>query len=881
MYAPAQQQDSSTSPDAASAPWNEQLPNQQQLYFIQMQDDSLSLPDMYQEANSAQYYTFPQSGTPQEAPTPGSTDVPLSAQQAEYPPTPKQPRFSLYNSQRKSSGATAQVNASSSTSLKRARNNSTTSTTASKHSATALSSTASPTKTRVSISFKNIAAFKSDRASVSATSAASFSKPLSPTSPVKRDAVKRDQHVQNLPTSSSATVKAALKLDLNRKLRQRIAEKNGLTMGSSCEVGNTNSLPEPLSCESDSAEWGCAQQFSIPTQALECDLLSQQPNVGRKNSSDTSSSKSKRREKKKQRRNEELKLESDPEDAAMEFNMHQQEQQMPSFIPFEFNEQQDFHQNMFSGPFNHTSTSNSLPFGYQMLYVPVQMPSPSDPLLSPLQNLSSTPPRSKTSDHPIHSQIPTPTSSIDTTPSKSAHSNLSRTSSQTEPLSKAVSFTSLFHPTLQSQLSNSKLFAQLGFSMSTPTMGGFMSTGSVLGSGASPVIGVFLPSNSSHNLETCAAFAQHGETREKPSAHKEKDTFDYSNAPPASSSSSAPGWNSQAVYFLQQKQIQRAMQDGKMDELENTVKSSLPEMGGAGGTNAASAVGGGDGDSFVQQWNDCTLSPKTQALMRSASLSFMNGLVLPFQNGQLPGSQDVESLKCNEAGNIVTEHAGSLKRRRSSRKGKEPMTEEEDLAASSSAVTDDVKTTSSPLLFLFKQVSADPVAETPSNTSNCNTAAEQIQASTDWMIHSLSPGAMASSIPPWGFSRGLSLINMFPLNSANGISDSSASATSTTDLIPLKGLPSAMLAPDYNGSVEETNLKSGAGHLLIPVAQLMPGGGCGSSGEFVSQSTPPSISVGGWVVFPNNLNSGSGSLFAGAGDGSGARFSPTQLFGFY
>ncbi|KAJ3241261.1 hypothetical protein HDU81_001246 [Chytriomyces hyalinus] len=646
MYTPVQQQDSSNSPDAPSAPWNVQLHNQQHLYFMQMQDDSLSLPDMYQQANSVPYYTFPQSGTPQEPPTPGSSEVPLSAQQAEYPPTPKQPRFSLYNSQRKSNGATAQVNAPPSTSLKRARNNSATSTATPKHSTATLSSTGSPTKTRVSISFKNIAAFKTDRAPVSAAGAASFSKPLSPTSPVKREALKRDEHVQSMATSSSATSKAALKLDLNRKLRQRIAEKNGLNIDTSYEPGNTNSLPEPLSCESDSVEWGSVQQFSIPMQGLERDHLPQQPTIGKKHSLDTSSSKSKRREKKKQRRNEELKLEADVEEPAMEFKMHQQEQQMPSFIPFEFNEQQDFHQNMFSGPFNHTSTS-SLPFGYQMLYVPVQMPSPSDPLLSPLQNLSSTPPtvlKDKTSENPIHSQIPTPTSSIDTTPSKSVHSNLSRTSPQTEPLSKAVSFTSLFHPTLQSQLSNSKLFAQLGFSMSTPTMGGYMSTSSVLGSGASPVIGVFLPSNSSQNLETSAAFTQqHGEIRENTSARKETDIFDYSSGlPPASSSF---GWNSQAVYFLQQKQIQRAMQDGKMDDIEHTVKSSLPEMGGAGGMNATGSVGGGDGDLFVQQWHDGPLSPKTQALMRSASLTFMNGLVLPFQNGQLPGSQDVESFE--------------------------------------------------------------------------------------------------------------------------------------------------------------------------------------------------------------------------------------------
>ncbi|ORY47901.1 hypothetical protein BCR33DRAFT_714950 [Rhizoclosmatium globosum] len=157
-------------------------------------------------------------------------------------------------------------------------------------------------------------------------------------------------------------------------------------------------------------------------------------------------------------------------------------------------------------PYSATSTSSTFPVGYQMLYLPVQVPlSPTDAFLSPptTDAASSTPTKKRPRRGDSGQTSPVVQGGTPVTPGQKEAASTTQ---------RQLSLGSLFHPTLQSQLSNGQLLAQLG--LGTPSLGGlFPSSAASTGAGGvsteggggvsgTPIVGVWVPQGGCRKVES-------------------------------------------------------------------------------------------------------------------------------------------------------------------------------------------------------------------------------------------------------------------------------------------------------------------------------------------------------------------------------------------
>ncbi|KAI9338837.1 hypothetical protein BDR26DRAFT_896197 [Obelidium mucronatum] len=237
-----------------------------------------------------------------------------------------------------------------------------------------------------------------------------------------------------------------------------------------------------------------------------------------------------------------------------------------------------------------SSSQTNFPFaGYQMLYLPLQVPSsPNDPFLSPTSNLSSPPnnlssssnkKRQRRNSNSTPFQLTPPSSSV------SSASSIPSSSSNQHPV-RQLSLGSLFHPTLQTQMSNGQLLSSLGFSFSgssSSLFGGSLGNGGASGSGSgttaetSPIFGVFVPAPAttavSSSSGVLAAVEEGKEVGGLSSDAKVQSPTQLAVSPTGMSPQSFYQWA-----FMQQKQLQNmaiqqasgSTSEGKTSEVEGT-----------------------------------------------------------------------------------------------------------------------------------------------------------------------------------------------------------------------------------------------------------------------------------------------------------------------
>ncbi|KAJ3133516.1 hypothetical protein HK100_004376 [Physocladia obscura] len=434
------------------------------------------------------------------------------------------------------------------------------------------------------------------------------------------------------------------------------------------------------------------------------------------------------------------------------------------------------------------NSSSGLPYGYQMLYLPVQVPmSPNDPFFSPVSDLTSPVAVSskggvKRENSELNTQQPTPPSiGPKNSQSLSTHPNTLST--------QALSFTSLFHPTLQSQLSNSQLLTQLGFSLSSPSLGnwggfGGLNVDSV--ANTSPVIGVFVPSTNVSQQSP-----KHLPQEQKPhdSSANNFQNHQASNANDSIGNSSknvtcdtgkkeTNQWCPQTFYqlaFMQQKQLQLMAQQHSMAAKINQ------EQQNASGSGA-----------FNQH-------PET--LLKSASLSFL----FPISNASL-------SVPHQNQGEADLVQKNATKRKEFEEDTKNENSNQETMTGAAVAITK----THSPL---FIQLQPEQVTQLQQqqeqflkdqwNTASFE-AAKQIMTpilsfgSPDWIQGAAGATATSTNANTWGFG----VIANVPLPTG------SPSNEITGAFIPFKGSSNLTLVPDL--AEQKTSL-------LIPIQKQLSG----------------------------------------------------------
>ncbi|KAJ3346630.1 hypothetical protein HDU83_002834 [Entophlyctis luteolus] len=282
-------------------------------------------------------------------------------------------------------------------------------------------------------------------------------------------------------------------------------------------------------------------------------------------------------------------------------------------------------------PYSATSST----FGYQMLYLPVQLPlSPS--LLSPVSNQS------------------TPLERIANITDEKVTDPDAKKIPQMKTLSTAVSLSSLFHPTLQSQLSNSQLFSQLGLHLSSPNLGTTAGSSCEDGissskSGSSPLIGVLLASIPTSSVTEKPTSTSQLASTESAEIISPKAKLTSPDSMPLTTPSRYQ------LAFLQQKQLQAiARQHGLIGEPTSTLpEKSLP-------TECISDVGTSTNCAMLETFGN----HNAPVMLKAPSLSFL------FPSTTIPKDYLTETAGRQGEGQ-------PKKRKRESLKGKEPADDEQ------------------------------------------------------------------------------------------------------------------------------------------------------------------------------------------------------------